>query len=280
MRARCARADEARRLLQLADLQRRRGRPRGRARRPDGKPLKDDLHGRRPACPVFVKDGEPCDLSPLEARRERRAVRAAGRPAHLHARPRPVGRMLLNGGTLDGVRILSPQSVETLLDPGLALRRQQRRDRGERLLLQLRPRDAADPHPGARLRRRHGHARRDPRRPCRRRLRHEERPLDRPRARPRHRLFRHRRPRDAQRDDRSAFTAAEARAFRRTYALLPRKEERDALDLRDQICRRHGPGDRLPPRRARARAQVRVALLDRVRDRRDGARASCGVGRA
>jgi hypothetical protein len=29
-------------------------------------------------------------------------------------------------------------------------------------------------------------------------------------------------PEKAQRDDRSAFTAAEARAFRRTYALLPR----------------------------------------------------------
>jgi hypothetical protein len=29
-------------------------------------------------------------------------------------------------------------------------------------------------------------------------------------------------PEHAQRDDRSAFTAAEARAFRRTYALLPR----------------------------------------------------------
>jgi hypothetical protein len=29
-------------------------------------------------------------------------------------------------------------------------------------------------------------------------------------------------PDNAQRDDRSAFTAAEARAFRRTYALLPR----------------------------------------------------------
>jgi hypothetical protein len=30
-------------------------------------------------------------------------------------------------------------------------------------------------------------------------------------------------PERAQRDDRSAFTAAEARAFRRTYALLPRE---------------------------------------------------------
>ena len=30
---------------------------------PDGKPQKDDLHGRRPACPVFVSEGAPCDLT-------------------------------------------------------------------------------------------------------------------------------------------------------------------------------------------------------------------------
>src|SRR5438552_10441781 len=30
---------------------------------PAGKPQKDDLHGKRPDCPVFVRDGEPCDLS-------------------------------------------------------------------------------------------------------------------------------------------------------------------------------------------------------------------------
>ena len=35
-----------------------------------------------------------------------------------------VGRMLLNGGTLDGVRILSPASVETLLTPLWTLQRQ------------------------------------------------------------------------------------------------------------------------------------------------------------
>src|ERR1043165_8776367 len=28
-----------------------------------GKPVKDDLHGKRPDCPVAVKDSEPCDLS-------------------------------------------------------------------------------------------------------------------------------------------------------------------------------------------------------------------------
>ena len=29
----------------------------------DGKPVRDDLSGRRPDCPVFVREGQPCDLS-------------------------------------------------------------------------------------------------------------------------------------------------------------------------------------------------------------------------
>jgi len=81
----------------------------------DGKPVKDDLHGKRPACPVFVRDGEPCDLARWTLGENgslfapqgglRISVRGLGR----------IGRMLLNNGELDGVRIISPQSVETLV---------------------------------------------------------------------------------------------------------------------------------------------------------------------
>ncbi len=84
---------------------------------PDGKPVKDDLHGKRPDCPVFVNDGDPCDLSQWKPGENgslfapqgglRISVRGLAR----------VGRMLLNGGTLDGVTILSPQSVETMFAP-------------------------------------------------------------------------------------------------------------------------------------------------------------------
>ena len=83
----------------------------------DGKPVRDDLNGRRPECPVFVKDGEACDLNRWRLGENgalfspqgglRISVRGLAR----------VGRMLLNGGTLDGVRILSPQSVEAMLAP-------------------------------------------------------------------------------------------------------------------------------------------------------------------
>jgi len=80
-----------------------------------GKPLKDDLHGQRPACPVFVKQGELCDLGrwkfgengSLFAPQGGLRISASGLVS--------IGRMLLNGGMLDGTRILSPQAVDTLL---------------------------------------------------------------------------------------------------------------------------------------------------------------------
>jgi CubicO group peptidase (beta-lactamase class C family) len=82
---------------------------------PEGKPLKDDLHGTRPACPVFVKDGAPCDLK-LWRPGENGALFAPQGGLRISARGLArIGRMLLNDGALDGVRILSPRAVETLL---------------------------------------------------------------------------------------------------------------------------------------------------------------------
>ena len=81
---------------------------------PDGKPQRDDLHGLRPACPVFVKDG-PCDLARWKLG-ENGALFAPQGGLRISARGLArVGRMLLNGGTLDGVRILTPQSVDAIL---------------------------------------------------------------------------------------------------------------------------------------------------------------------
>lgn len=83
----------------------------------DGKAVRDDLGGKPPECVVVpAKDGS-CDLSQWRAGENgalfspqgglRISVRGLAR----------IGRMLLNGGTIDGVRILSPQSVETMLAP-------------------------------------------------------------------------------------------------------------------------------------------------------------------
>jgi CubicO group peptidase (beta-lactamase class C family) len=84
---------------------------------PDGKPLKDDLHGVAPACPVAVADGVPCDLTSWKPG-ENGALFSPQGGLRISARGfARIGRMLLNRGTLDGVRILSPQSVDTMLTP-------------------------------------------------------------------------------------------------------------------------------------------------------------------
>jgi CubicO group peptidase (beta-lactamase class C family) len=81
---------------------------------PEGKPVKDDLHGRRPDCPVFVKDGEPCDLARWKLG-ENGALFSPQGGLRISARGLTrIGQMLLNGGTLDGVRVLSPHSVQLL----------------------------------------------------------------------------------------------------------------------------------------------------------------------
>jgi CubicO group peptidase (beta-lactamase class C family) len=84
---------------------------------PDGKPLKDDLHGVRPACPIYIKDGDACDLRRWKPG-ENGALSSPQGGLRISARGLArIGRMLLNNGTLDGVRILSAQSVDTMLAP-------------------------------------------------------------------------------------------------------------------------------------------------------------------
>lgn len=83
---------------------------------PDGTPIRDDLRGGRPDCPVFVKDG-PCDLSRWKLG-ENGALFAPQGGLRISARGLArIGRMLLNDGILDGTRILSRRSIETLLAP-------------------------------------------------------------------------------------------------------------------------------------------------------------------
>jgi CubicO group peptidase (beta-lactamase class C family) len=63
---------------------------------------------------VFVKDNAPCDLS-LWRPGENGALFAPQGGLRISARGLArIGRMLLNGGTIDGVRILSPQAVDLL----------------------------------------------------------------------------------------------------------------------------------------------------------------------
>ncbi|MBA3527595.1 MAG: beta-lactamase family protein [Sphingomonas sp.] len=83
----------------------------------DGKAVRDDLGGKPPQClAVPAKDGS-CDLTRWRAG-ENGALFSPQGGLRISARGLArIGRMLLNGGTIDGVQILSPQSVETLLEP-------------------------------------------------------------------------------------------------------------------------------------------------------------------
>jgi len=83
----------------------------------DGKAVRDDLKGKRPDCPVFVREGEPCDLGPYRPGENGSLFSPQG-GLRISARGLSrVGRMMLGDGLLDGVRILSPASVSALVTP-------------------------------------------------------------------------------------------------------------------------------------------------------------------
>jgi len=83
----------------------------------NGNPIRDDLGGKRPDCPVFAREGDDCDLTRWRPG-ENGALFSPQGGLRISARGLArVGRMLLNGGVLDGMSILSPQSVEALVTP-------------------------------------------------------------------------------------------------------------------------------------------------------------------
>lgn len=83
----------------------------------DGQPVKDDDHGTRPACPVTpAKDGS-CALSTWRAGANGAIFSPQGGlriSAHDLA---TIGRMLLNDGKVNGVRLLTPASVRLMETP-------------------------------------------------------------------------------------------------------------------------------------------------------------------
>lgn len=82
-----------------------------------GAPQKDDLHGVRPACPVIVADGASCDLA-RSTPGSNGALFSPQGGLRISVRDlATIGRMLLNDGALEGVRILKPSSVSILATP-------------------------------------------------------------------------------------------------------------------------------------------------------------------
>jgi CubicO group peptidase (beta-lactamase class C family) len=82
-----------------------------------GKAVRDDLHGQRPACPVVAASDGSCDLSRWRPG-DNGALFAPQGGLRISARGLArIGRMLLGGGMIDGRRILSRESVEALFAP-------------------------------------------------------------------------------------------------------------------------------------------------------------------
>lgn len=80
----------------------------------DHQPVRDDLHGQRPPCPVVAASDGDCDLSRWRAGDNGALFSPQGGlriSANDLAR---IGRLLLNQGEVDGVRLLSPASIRTL----------------------------------------------------------------------------------------------------------------------------------------------------------------------
>lgn len=83
----------------------------------DGRPIRDDLGGRRADCLVNVPDGASCDLSGY-ALGSNGALFSPQGGLRISARDlATIGRLLLNGGMHDGQRFLSEASIRTLLTP-------------------------------------------------------------------------------------------------------------------------------------------------------------------
>lgn len=82
-----------------------------------GRPRRDVPAGERPACPVVPAADGSCDLGRWRAG-ENGALFSPQGGLRISARGLArIGRMLLGGGTLDGVRFLSPASVDLLFAP-------------------------------------------------------------------------------------------------------------------------------------------------------------------
>ena len=82
-----------------------------------GKPVKDDLHGRRPACPVQAAADGGCNLDHFAAGQNGSLFAPQG-GLRISARGLArIGQMLLDQGTIGGVRILKPESVAAMSAP-------------------------------------------------------------------------------------------------------------------------------------------------------------------
>lgn len=83
----------------------------------DGKPVKDDNHGRKPACPVTPASDGSCELSRWRAG-ENGALFSPQGGLRISARGLArIGRLLLGDGSIDGKRLFQPNSIQAMIGP-------------------------------------------------------------------------------------------------------------------------------------------------------------------
>lgn len=81
------------------------------------KPVRDDNHGQKPACSVNKSSSGDCDLSRWRAGANGALFSPQGGLRISANALAKIGRLLLNDGSVDGVRLLTPASVRTLVQP-------------------------------------------------------------------------------------------------------------------------------------------------------------------
>lgn len=83
----------------------------------DGKPVKDDNHGRKPDCPVITARDGDCDLSQWRPGENGALFSPQGGLRISGNGLARIGRLLLGSGSVDGVQLLKPESVQELATP-------------------------------------------------------------------------------------------------------------------------------------------------------------------
>ena len=88
----------------------------------EGKPIVDDNQGRKPACGITKASDGSCDLSTWRAGKATNVFGPQGGLRISAADLSKIGRLLLGDGEVDGVRLLTPESVRAMIGPEWSLK--------------------------------------------------------------------------------------------------------------------------------------------------------------
>ncbi len=83
----------------------------------DGKPILDDNQGKKPACGITKASDGSCDLAMWRAGKATNVFGPQGGLRISAADLSKIGRLLLGDGMVDGVRLLTPESVRAMIAP-------------------------------------------------------------------------------------------------------------------------------------------------------------------